>query len=170
MENQEDAPAQPLAAPDGWVLVPIYPTMEMRESGNKALDLIKSDVTRSLADKAYYAYEAMLKAAPQPPAPASQPVALPAAWAATSEEGNVEALGMNQSRRFDTPLYTTPQPAAPAQPVAWALDAQRLTEASLDISTVLHVEGTDLEIGSRKLLKEARAAIDAAIAAQKGGQ
>ena len=111
-----DAPAQPLAAPDGWVLVPIYPTMEMRESGNKALDLIKSDVTRSLADKAYYAYEAMLKAAPQPPAPASQPVAVPAAWAATSEEGNVEALGMNQSRRFDTPLYTTPQPAAPAQP------------------------------------------------------
>ena len=129
MENQElqhkrvdiraalaDAPAQPLAAPDGWVLVPIYPTMEMRESGNKALDLIKSAVTRSLADKAYYAYEAMLKAAPQPPAPASQPVAVPAAWAATSEEGNVEALGMNQSRRFDTPLYTTPQPAAPAQP------------------------------------------------------
>ncbi|HEM8998858.1 TPA: hypothetical protein U2T46_000893 [Burkholderia cenocepacia] len=29
----------------------------------------------------------------------------PAAWAATSEEGTVEALGFNQSRRFDTPLY-----------------------------------------------------------------
>lgn len=28
----------------------------------------------------------------------------PVAWAATSEDGEVEALGMNQSRRFDTPL------------------------------------------------------------------
>jgi len=27
------------------------------------------------------------------------------AWAATSEEGLVEALGFNQSNRFDTPLY-----------------------------------------------------------------
>lgn len=49
------------------------------------------------------------------PAPASQPVAVPAAWAATSEEGNVEALGMNQSRRFDTPLYAAPQPPAQVQ-------------------------------------------------------
>lgn len=32
----------------------------------------------------------------------------PVAWAATSEDGDVEALGMNQSRRFDTPLYTAP--------------------------------------------------------------
>jgi hypothetical protein len=31
------------------------------------------------------------------------------AWAATSEDGVVEALGMNQSRRFDTPLYTAEQ-------------------------------------------------------------
>lgn len=51
-----------------------------------------------------------------------------------------------------------------------ALDAQRLTKASKDISTVLRVEGMDLEIGSRKLLKEAREAIDAAIAAKQGGQ
>lgn len=34
----------------------------------------------------------------------------PVAWAATSEDGDVEALGMNQSRRFDTPLYTNPSP------------------------------------------------------------
>ena len=34
----------------------------------------------------------------------------PVAWAATSEDGDVEALGMNQSRRFDTPLYTHPSP------------------------------------------------------------
>ena len=33
----------------------------------------------------------------------------PVAWAATSEDGDVEALGMNQSRRFDTPLYLAPQ-------------------------------------------------------------
>ena len=57
-----------------------------------------------------------------------------------------------------------------AQPVAWTLDAQRLTKASQDISTVLRVEGMDLEIGSRKLLKEAREAIDAAIAAQPPAQ
>lgn len=36
----------------------------------------------------------------------------PVAWAATSEDGVVEALGMNQSRRFDTPLYLAPQPVA----------------------------------------------------------
>ena len=47
-------------------------------------------------------------------------------------------------------------------------DAQRLTKASKGISTVLRVEGMDLEIGSRRLLREARDAIDAAIAAQKG--
>jgi len=28
------------------------------------------------------------------------------AWAATDEDGTVEQLGMNESRRFDTPLYT----------------------------------------------------------------
>ena len=30
------------------------------------------------------------------------------AYAATSEEGKVEALGFNQSRRFDTPLFLSP--------------------------------------------------------------
>ena len=29
----------------------------------------------------------------------------PVAWAATSEDGQVEALGFNQSNRFDTKLY-----------------------------------------------------------------
>ena len=34
----------------------------------------------------------------------------PAAWAAMSEEGIVEALGFNQSRsRFTTPLYRLPK-------------------------------------------------------------
>ena len=32
----------------------------------------------------------------------------PVAWAATSTDGVVEALGMNQSRRFDTPLFAAP--------------------------------------------------------------
>ena len=45
------------------------------------------------------------------PAPASGE---PVAWAATSADGVVEALGMNQSRRFDTPLFATP-PAQEAQ-------------------------------------------------------
>lgn len=38
----------------------------------------------------------------------------PVAWAGTDEDGNVVCLGMNQSRRFDTPLYLHPT----AQPVA----------------------------------------------------
>jgi hypothetical protein len=34
----------------------------------------------------------------------------PAAWAAMSEEGIVEALGFNQSRsRFTTPIYRLPE-------------------------------------------------------------
>ena len=41
-------------------------------------------------------------------------LAEPVAWAATDESGTVvEALGMNQSRRFDTALYLAP----PAQRV-----------------------------------------------------
>ena len=42
----------------------------------------------------------------------------PVAWCATDETGTViEALGMNQSRRFDTALYLAPgaQPAQIAQ-------------------------------------------------------
>lgn len=43
----------------------------------------------------------------------------PVAWAGVDEDGKVECLGMNQSRRFDTPLYMMAalpaQAAAPAQ-------------------------------------------------------
>ena len=47
----------------------------------------------------------------------------PDAWCATDETGTVvEALGMNQSRRFDTALYLAPgaQPA-PSVPAGWKL-------------------------------------------------
>ena len=47
----------------------------------------------------------------------------PVAWCATDETGTViEALGMNQSRRFDTALYLAPsaQPA-PSIPEGWKL-------------------------------------------------
>lgn len=54
--------------------------------------------------------EAALAAAPAP-STEQQGEQEPAAWAATSEAGVVEALGMNQSRRFDTPLYTRPSPS-----------------------------------------------------------
>ena len=37
-------------------------------------------------------------------------IARPAAWAATNEDGDVGALGMNESHRFDTPLYTARKP------------------------------------------------------------
>jgi hypothetical protein len=33
----------------------------------------------------------------------------PVAWAATSEDGAVEAIGYSKSRRFDTPLYALEQ-------------------------------------------------------------
>ena len=39
----------------------------------------------------------------------AQPEQEPVAWAATSEDGVVEALGFNKSRRFDVPLYTAHQ-------------------------------------------------------------
>ena len=45
----------------------------------------------------------------------------PVAWCTTDETGTfVEALGMNQSRRFDTPLYLAPgaQPAPSIRPAA----------------------------------------------------
>ena len=98
------------------------------------------------------------------PQPADQPA--PVAWRYHCEGDPVKwhfsdtpsLLGLTQ------PLY------ASAQPAVQALDAQRLTKASRYISTVLRVEGVDLEIGSRRLLREARDAIDAAIAAQQGGQ
>lgn len=45
----------------------------------------------------------------------------PVAWAATSDEGKVEALGFNESRRFDTPLFLAPPPAVPEwQPIETA--------------------------------------------------
>ena len=57
------------------------------------------------------------------PAQAAEPVA----WAATSEDGVVEALGMNQSRRFDTPLYLAPQPVV-REPLAVAQIAEMMRD------------------------------------------
>ena len=45
----------------------------------------------------------------------------PVAWAATSDEGKVEALGFNESRRFDTPLFLAPPPAVQQKPAGYAL-------------------------------------------------
>ena len=58
----------------------------------------------------YHAINAFDKARAALTALRSMPQGEPVAWAATSEDGEVEALGMNQSRRFDTPLCfcTTP--------------------------------------------------------------
>lgn len=63
-------------------------------------------------------------------------------------------------------------PSAPANSED-AKDKERtrlLAQAKKDVATVLRVEGLDLEIGSRKLLKEVISAIDAATAQQKGGE
>ena len=96
--------------------------------------------------------------------------ALDAARVFWQQHTKSDALSMTMAELHDDVelvIRAAPSSAAP-QPAAQALDAQRLTKASKDISTVLRVEGMDLEIGSRKLLKEAREAIDAAIAAQQG--
>lgn len=60
-------------------------------------------------------------------------VAMPEAdaWAATDENGKVEALGFNQSRtRFDTPLITTVK--------AEAYAAAKVREALEDAASAVH--------------------------------
>ncbi|MGX9693834.1 hypothetical protein ACTJNK_26095 [Achromobacter anxifer] len=56
--------------PAGWKLVPIEMTQVMRDAGNRTLDMLKSEPGMSIADRAFYAYGAMLAAAPIPPASA----------------------------------------------------------------------------------------------------
>lgn len=68
--------------------------------------------------------------------------------------------------RLEKALATQPQKPATSQD---AEDADRkLSQAKRDIETVLRVEGLELEIGSRKLLREAASFIDAARAQQEG--
>lgn len=82
--------------PEGWRLVPEDATHAMRDAGNDALDRIAADATRGLADKAFYAFCAMLAAAPQP---ARKPLELSITpeWvrkAAEAEQGHVIAAGV----------------------------------------------------------------------------
>lgn len=56
---------QRTAAQEGWKLVPVEPTADMRNAGNAALDALKTETGMRLACKPYYAYRAMLAAAPQ---------------------------------------------------------------------------------------------------------
>lgn len=66
------------------------------------------DVMREYARTAVIADRA---AQQRVPAEQARVVGEPVAWAATSEDGKVEALGFNQSRRFDTPLVFASPPA-----------------------------------------------------------
>jgi hypothetical protein len=50
--------------PPDWVAVPEFPTQPMRDAGNKALDMLKTEPGMGIADRAYYAYTAMIAAAP----------------------------------------------------------------------------------------------------------
>jgi ribA/ribD-fused uncharacterized protein len=69
-------------------------------NGSKYMQVVRSNPEqRQIARDAFMA------------ALASAPGAAPVAWAATSPEGAVEALGFNQSRRFDTPLCFCAPPA-----------------------------------------------------------
>lgn len=56
--------AQGQQTPEGCVIVPEYPTQTMRDAGNKALDMLKTEPGMGIADRAYYAYMAMIAAAP----------------------------------------------------------------------------------------------------------
>lgn len=56
-----------LTPPEGYVLVPVYATFEMRRAGNERMDKIKADPTRGLADMACYAWDAMIDARPEIP-------------------------------------------------------------------------------------------------------
>lgn len=55
--------AQPAAVPDGYALVPVEPTPEMRKAG---IMVAKMDVTGAWVTDAEDAYRAMLAAAPNP--------------------------------------------------------------------------------------------------------
>jgi hypothetical protein len=50
--------------PPDWVAVPKFPTQPMRDAGNKALDMLKTEPGMGIADRAYYAYTAMIAVAP----------------------------------------------------------------------------------------------------------
>ena len=66
----------------------------------------------------------------------------PVAWCATDETGTVvEALGMNQSRRFDTALYLAPvaQPSS-SVPEGWKL-VPIVSTAEMDNAGADHCDG-----------------------------
>ena len=56
----------PSAVPAGWKLVPVEATEKMREAGNNAIEKCNTEPGRFLCDRAFYAYAAMLAAAPEP--------------------------------------------------------------------------------------------------------
>ena len=65
------------AALDGWKLVPEYPTQPMRDAGNRKLTELATEPGMGIADRAFYAYNAMLAAVPAAPsAEAAAPSAI----------------------------------------------------------------------------------------------
>ena len=99
----------------------------------------------------------------------------PVAWCATDETGTViEALGMNQSRRFDTALYLAPgaQPA-PSVPEGWKLvpieptpgmmrGAHRLVAAARRVLASADSQGLIRLDESGDVASELRSALEAA--------
>jgi hypothetical protein len=55
----------------------------------------------------------------------------PVAWAATSEDGVVEALGFNKSRRFDTPLYFAPDMSTKPENIDTSAERVHETDKSI---------------------------------------
>jgi hypothetical protein len=60
-------PASEAVVPEGWVLSLADPTQPMRDAGNRAIRMCDTEPGMGMADRAFYAYTAMLAATPSPP-------------------------------------------------------------------------------------------------------
>ena len=80
----------------------------------------------------------------------------PVAWAATSEDGVVEALGFNKSRRFDTPLYFAPDMSTKPENIDTSEECVHETDKSVhepwDTSDMAYRAG-GLSVEQEKLCK-----------------
>jgi hypothetical protein len=82
----------------------------------------------------------------------------PVAWAATSEDGVVEALGFNKSRRFDTPLYFAPDMSTKPENIDTSAECVHENDKSIhdfkpdwDMIAPFHERIKELEIENEKL-------------------
>lgn len=56
-----------LTPPEGYVVVPVDVTQQMRDAGNKAIRMCNTEPGMGIADRAFYAWQSMLAARPEVP-------------------------------------------------------------------------------------------------------